>query len=221
MQAAANEGPQPWTADQIARIGNAERLWKEAYYSRGTLAEKYLRETRKLDLPEDLAGEVLRFHPYCPWRDESRGNTIYVPALIAAFRSIDDDSVTAVHRVAINADGTKRGRRMLGVVQRAAIKIDQPTDALAIGEGIETCMAARQLGLGPTWALGSVGAISAFPLIDGVRELLLLGEAGDASARALEICGARWRSAGRRVRIVMPDTGYSDLNDVLIAERSA
>ena len=26
--------------------------------------------------------------PYCPWRDENTGSTIFVPALIAAFRSI-------------------------------------------------------------------------------------------------------------------------------------
>ena len=66
-------------------------------------------------------------------------------------------------------------------------------------------MAARQLGYAPAWALGSVGAISFFPLIDGVRQLVILGERGDASARAIKFCGTRWRRAGRRVRVVMPD----------------
>jgi putative DNA primase/helicase len=88
-------------------------------------------------------------------------------------------------------------------------------------EGVETGMAARQLGLGPVWALGSVGAISFFPLIDGVTQLTILGEVGEASACAIKFCGTRWRRSGRRVRIVMPNDGLSDLNDALIAKRSA
>jgi hypothetical protein len=54
-----------------------------------------------------------------------------------------------------------------------------------------------------------------------VKRLLILGEAGEASARAIKLCGTRWRKAGRRVRVVMPNEGFSDINDALIAERSA
>jgi hypothetical protein len=110
---------------------------------------------------------------------------------------------------------------MLGIVHRAAIKLDPATDELVIGEGVETGMAAHQLGLTPVWALGSAGAISFFPLIDGVRQLIILGETGEASARAIKFCGTRWRRAGRRVRIVMPSDGLSDMNDALVAERSS
>lgn len=221
MQAAAEAGPRSYTEDETARIHNAVRLWDEAQDPRCTLAEHYLRHERKLDLPDELAGSVLRFHPHCPWRNENTGRMDYVPALIVPFRSIDDDSVTAIHRIALKNDSSKLGRRMLGVARRAAIKLDQAGDKLSIGEGVETCMAARQLGLGPAWALGSVGAISFFPLINGVKQLLILGEAGDTSARAIKLCGSRWRSAGRRVRAVIPNEGFSDLNDVLIAERSS
>jgi hypothetical protein len=111
-------------------------------------------------------------------------------------------------------------RRMLGIVHRAAIKLDPAADELVIGEGIETGMAARQLGLRPVWVLGSVGAISFFPTIDGVKQLIILGEIGEPSARAIKLCGTRWRRVGRRVRIVMPSDGLSDMNDALIAERS-
>jgi hypothetical protein len=207
----------PWTEDEIARIANARRLWNEAKGPRGTLAEKYLREVRMLDLPNRLAGTVLRFHPQCPWRNEDTGATDRVPALIAAFRSIDDDSITAVHRIALNNDGTKKGRRMLGTVHRAAIKLGPVGETLAIGEGVETCLAAQQLGYSPTWALGSVGAISFFPVIDGVKNLLILGERGEASKRAIRLCGTRWRKANRGVRFVLPTVG-DDLNDALIFE---
>jgi putative DNA primase/helicase len=157
---------------------------------------------------------VLRFHPHCPWRNEGDGETERIPALIAAFRSIDNDAVTGIQRIRLNPDGSKNGRRMLGIVHRAAIKIDPAGERLCIGEGVETCLAGRQLGFAPAWALGSVGAISFFPLVNGVRQLTIFGEAGEASAGAIKIAGTRWRKAGRRVRVVMPNTG-SDLNDVI------
>ena len=205
--------------DQLARVAYARRVWDAGTDPRGTLGEKYLNEQRHLNLQEALCLRVLRYHQRCPWRNEDTGTTDYVPALLAPFRNIDDDSITAVQRIALNSDGTKRGRRMLGIVRRAAIKFDEigPAGELVVGEGVETCMAARQLGLGPTWALGSVGAISFLPVIDNVRTLIILGEAGEASARAIQFCTKRWRAAGRRVRVAMPDPGLSDFNDVLIA----
>jgi putative DNA primase/helicase len=220
IEAEANKGPCAWTEDEIIRIAAAQRIWDEARDPRGTLAERYLKEHRKLNLPDDLAGRIIRFHPQCPWRNENTGRMDRIPALIVPFRSIDDDTITAVHRIALNADATKRGRRMRGIVHRAAVKLDVPGERLAIGEGLETCMAARQLGYPPTWALGSAGAISFFPLIDDVKQILILGEQGAASACAIRLCGTRWRKAGRRVRVIMPDMRFSDLNDVLIAEKA-
>jgi hypothetical protein len=222
IEAEANEGPRAWTEDEIIRIERARRIWNEGKEPRGTLAERYLREHRKLDLPDDLADGVLRYHDRCPWKDEDTGRIDRVPALVVPFRSIDNNEITAIHRIRLNSDGTKFGRKMLGIVSRAAIKLDAlGGDTLAIGEGVETGMAARELGYGPAWALGSVGAVSFFPLIDNIGQLLILGEAGEVSAKAIKVCGTRWHRAGRRVRVVMPDAPHSDLNDVLIAERSS
>jgi putative DNA primase/helicase len=176
---------------------------------------------RQLELPTNLAGTVLHFHPRCPWRDENTGQTIRIAALIVPFRSIYTDEITAIQRIALNPDGSKIGRRMLGIAQRAAMKVDShPGQTLAIGEGLETVLAGRQYGFAPAWALGSVGAISFFPVIDGIEQLIIFGEKGAASAEAIRICGKRWRNAGRRVRVVLSKIG-SDLNDALIAERTA
>jgi hypothetical protein len=212
----------PPTADDPARIARAREIWHAATDPRGTLAEKYLR-SRALILSDDLARRVLRFHPRCPWRDETSDRTIYVPALIAAFRSFDSDEITAVHRIALASDGAKLGRRMLGVVGGAAVKLGAPINGtLAIGEGVETCMAAQQLGHGPAWALGSAGAIERLPVLPGIERLILLAEHDDsgASRRATDQCGCRWLEAGREVGRIWPDQGCSDLNDELIARRS-
>lgn len=217
-----DEEHRAWNEDELARISAARRIWNQAQDPRQTLAEKYLVDGRKIDLPGEMAGSVLRFHLRCPWRDENTGKTIFIPALIAAFVSIEDDSITAVHRIRLDQPERwpKAERRMLGIVHRAAVKLDTLSgDTLAICEGIETGMAAREFGFAPVWALGSVGAISFFPLVEGVKKLVILGEVGDASGRATKVCGKRWHRAGRKVRIVLPNVG-SDLNDVLIAERA-
>jgi hypothetical protein len=161
---------------------------------------------------------VLRFHRGCPWRDENTGRTIYVPAIIAAFRSIDSDDITGVHRIRLDQPNQwpRTDRRMLGIVGRAAVKLSPISGGtLAVGEGVETCIAAQQLGLAPAWALGSVGAVAFLPLIEGVDQLTLLGEAGAASAQAIHTCGKRWLAAGRKVRVRMPATG-DDLNTELM-----
>ena len=205
------------TADDRKRIKCARAIWDSGVDPRNTVAEQYLR-SRALSLAEDVAGKVLRHHPSCPWRDENTGATVGVPALVAAFTSIDDDTVTAVHRIRLDQPERwpKADRRMLGVVHRSAVKLNPATDVLHVGEGIETCLAACHLGHAPAWALGSAGAIARFPLIDGVACLRILGETGVASAEAVRLCGGRWHAAGRKVQIIMPDVG-SDLNDQVMA----
>ena len=75
---------------------------------------------------------------------------------------------------------------------------------------------ASSFGLRPAWALGSAGAIAAFPVLAGVGRLFLLGEndANGSNARAVEACAARWGAAGREVILIEP-IGGKDMNDVL------
>jgi hypothetical protein len=171
-------------------------------------------------LDDTLACKALRFHPRLPWWNESAGRLGFVPALIAAFRSLDDNEITAVHRIALKPDGHKLGKKMLGVVHRAAVKLDADVgDELAIGEGVETCIAARMFGVVPTWALGSAGGVKHFPLLPNVQTLWLIGENDRANAEASECCGQRWRAAGRRVRVIPPPHDCKDLNDALFLGR--
>ena len=212
----------PPDEDDLVRIKRAQRLWQEAEDPRGTAAERYL-NARKLELSVAIAGFALRFHPRCPWHNQNTNQTERVPALLAAFREIVGNNVTGVHRIRLDRPSAwpKVERRMLGVVSRSAIKLDLTAEReLVVGEGVETVLAGRQLGYGPAWAMGSVGALSFVPLLPGINRLVILGETGEASARAIEILGRRWYNAGRLVRIIEPDPGFSDLNDELMASAS-
>jgi putative DNA primase/helicase len=205
--------------DSDRRAAWARRIWDSAVDPRGTLAEIYLREHRKLELTDDLAGAVLRFHPSIRWEADEAGITTYVPALIGAFRGFDDDSIVAVHRIALNPDGSKIGRKMLGPVGNAAVKLAPVSDTLAVAEGVETAIAANMLGYGPAWALGSAGAVASLPVLLGIERLILLEENNAPSREAVDRCGRRWLRAGRQVRRVRPDNEFDDLNDELISKK--
>ena len=203
-------------ADDARLIEPAAKIWNDAVDPHVLAVEDYF-TSRALVLPEELCGSVLRFHPFCPWRFESTGKTEYIPCLLAAFRSIDDDVLTGVHRIRLDRPWLwpKTERKMLGLIHWSAIKLDEAQDDLTVGEGIETCLAARVLGLGPVWAMGHVGGITKLPVLDGVRTLTILGEPGEANAHAVRICGQRWRQARRKVIISRSEVG-SDHNDFLM-----
>jgi putative DNA primase/helicase len=194
---------------------SAKRLWNEATGARRTLVERYLNESRSLELPDDVDGRVVRFHETCAWGNDRR------PCMLTAFRSIADDKLVAVHRTLLSDDGRKLDRRMLGPVGGAAIKIDDNTDVeqgLSICEGFETGLAGRELGFRPVWALGSATAIGTFPLLAGIDALTVLAETDDsgANARAARSCGNRWASADREVIVATPRIS-GDMNDVVRA----
>jgi putative DNA primase/helicase len=202
--------------DEARRIERALAIWDEAVSPRRTVVDTYLR-SRALVLTDSLVNHVIRFHQKCPWHDADTGQTIPVPAMVVAMRSIATDEITAILRTRLSRYAEKIERRMLGVAAGAAVKLDadeRVTDRLIIGEGVETAMTARQIGLKPTWALGSASAITALPVLAGVERLAILAEHDEANERAAETCGGRWNDAGREVFIIRPTRG-NDLNDAL------
>src|SRR5262249_20355986 len=124
-------GPTP-RIDEPERRRRALTIWREAHDPRGTIAEQYLASERRLQLPDEIAGEVIRFHPA-------------IRAMIALLRDIITNEPCGIHRTFLDSAGRKLGRKMLGRAKGAAIKLnadENVTLGLTIGEGIETCIAA-------------------------------------------------------------------------------
>src|SRR5262249_22373891 len=166
----------------------------------------------------------LRYHHRCPWPN-GNGERVFLPALIVPFRSIDNDEIRAIHRIRLDQPELwpKAQRRMFGPVSSAAVKLDANIgDTLAIGEGVETCLAARQLMStsklehASVGALGSAGGIERFPVLPNIHTLRILAENDSTNEAAREQCGLRWQAAGRRVRVIKPTDDCKDLNDVLL-----
>jgi hypothetical protein len=123
-----------------------------------------------------------------------------------------------VTRIYLDLEARKIKTMFCGPVGGAAIMLDpfdQVTTGLHVGEGLETCMTAREWDMRPVWALGSDNGVAQFPVLAGVECLTMLAENGcAANACAVEACGVRWHDAGREVRVDRAVFG-KDLNDAL------
>jgi Toprim domain len=89
-------------------------------------------------------------------------------------------------------------------------------EGLFVAEGIETALTVMALGLRPVWSTGSGTTMAKFSVITGIEALTILADndasgAGERAAREVE---ARWRQAGKEVRIIMRDK-VGDINDAL------
>jgi hypothetical protein len=190
---------------------HALRLWREASDPSGTAVETYL-ASRGLTLPEGAAGEVIRFHPRCPFGGEHH------PCMVALYRDIHTNEPKAIHRTALTADGRKIDRKALGPIAGCAIKLSADaavTTGLTVAEGVETTIAGMALNFHPAWALGNAGALAAFPVLPGIECLTILVD-NDVAGRVKAIeCSRRWTSAERQVFRVLPIDRNADLADVV------
>jgi hypothetical protein len=212
----------------------AGKLWREAGPIISTPGADYLKWRHILQTALEAHGEVLRFHPSCPFGSARHR------CLLALRRDIRSDEPRAIQRIALpqmhaiqqttftqfTEAGGKIARMTLGPKDGTAIKLSSDetvTQGLTVGEGLETVLAGMVKGFRPAWVLGDASSVENFPVISGIEALTILVD-NDASGRgqraALE-CSARWTRAGREVLRAIPDqTGY-DFNDLLIRSAAA
>jgi putative DNA primase/helicase len=206
------------TEEDYERIERARQIWDQAKHP--APAKAYFASRALDDMLERHAGVLLRYHPRTPWRNENSGRTEFIPCLLAAYTAISDDTLTGIHRIRLDRPQLwpKTERRMFGVCKFSAMKLGPIASTLSIGEGLETCLAAIKLGAATScWALGSVGSISFFPVLERVNELKILVETGQPSAEAFKNCGRRWRRAGKTILRTRSYIG-DDLNDALMSD---
>jgi putative DNA primase/helicase len=189
-------------------------IWRDTVALEGSLAESYL-WSRNLIL-EDCAD--VRFHPAAPRAkprraDDPRPLPEPWPAMVAVVRDRDGAS-QALHLTYVARDGrgkafADRSRLMFGPMRGGTVHLTPPGSALALGEGIETCLAYRaRTGL-PVWAALTTSQYASFALPRGVRRLVIAadGDKGGMAAatalaeRACRSCDVEIDPAPGRARI--------------------
>jgi hypothetical protein len=208
-------------ADQAAveqQIEKARRLWAESLPVEATRAADYLND-RGLSLPADpeIRDRTLRFHPHCPFPDQTNA-----PALLVAFTPIemvvpddpfDDPPPRAIHRIRGRGHGNKF---MLGPVRGCAMMISpwwQVYEHLHVCEGVETALSLYGEEVRPIWALGSAGAIASLPVVERVQHLTIWADNDEngTGLTAAKQCRDRWVEAGKIVTVRMSEgSDYAD-----------
>ena len=203
------------------KLAFVKSIWTPAQPLLGSMAERYLAETRAIDvseLPPDIH-RSLRFHPHCVF-----GPGAYLPCLIALMRDPLTDAPVGIQRIGLkyqNGKVEKIDRRMLG--RAGVVKLWPAGSQLVVGEGIETVLAGAtrftydNAPLQPAWSLLSSDALRRLPTLVGVERLIILTDHDDVGRIAASTCTARWTGAGRTVVELTPDQKGADFNDLIMA----
>ena len=209
----------------------AKRIWDEARpITEGDEVDRYLGE-RGLQLAE--YPRALRCHPSLGYyeKDESgRSKKVAAyPAMLACIQGPDGHAVT-LHRTYLR-DGKQafaRGAKKVlsSGVNGAAVRLFEPTEELAITEGIETGLAIH-LGTGkPVWAAISAGNMERLWIPESVRRVWIYadndadaGYDGQACAFVLarRLKKEEKNTARRRVEVFVPRRAGADWADVWVS----
>jgi hypothetical protein len=182
--------PAPKTAVDISEYtrrqhDKAKWLWSQRRPIAGTIADKYLRQTRGItcELPNTLG--------FLPARDG------HPPAMVACYADDSGDRVDSVHLTRLLADGSDRERGdtakiTIGSPRGRPIVIAPVNDlcGLGIAEGVEDALSVYQAtGLG-AWAAGSAAFLSSLAdavpdYVEAVTIFAHPDQAGEAGARRL------------------------------------
>jgi putative DNA primase/helicase len=221
------------SAERMKKL--AQRIWSEA---RPVVADdevdRYLcgRGLRLTACPK-----VLRLHPALGFYEKdgtgkSRKVAEY-PAMLACIQGPDGHAVT-LHRTYLE-DGQKAAvpdaKKVLSAgINGAAVRLFEPTEELAIAEGIETALAVYLATGKPVWAGLSGGNLEKLWLPDTVRSICIYAD-NDADAdfdgQAFAFALARRlkkearRSGPRQVQVFTPRHPGADWADVWRARMEA
>ena len=193
----------------------------------GTVAAAYLARRYCVVPPGDL-----RWHANL----DDRVSGYRGPALVALVTDVDTGEPVNLHRTWLAQDGAGKAeinkpRRLLkGHRSRGVIRLWPDTEvtiALAIGEGIETCLAAAHEGLTPVWATISASNLTAFPILPGIERLTVLCDHDKPNPKTGKRAGheaalaviERYTTAGfdpdRDLAVILPQSEGEDANDLV------
>ena len=163
----------------------------------------------------DRLPTTLRYHPAL-----KHPSGQLFPAMIGLVTFGADDTPIGIHRTYLAQDGSGKAnvaqtKLMLGPCSGGAVRLQEATEVVMIGEGIETCLSAMQATGIPAWAALSTSGMRSLVLPDTVREVIILVDADEAGESAAIACASRWKQESRRVKLARPPKG-SDFNDMLI-----
>ena len=187
-------------------------LWSKSLPAKGTPVEVYLRSRGiSISSPGTIRYLPQAFHT-------SSGQ--YFPAMLARVDHVRYSQPIGVHRTFLKPDGSGKAlveanKMMLGKVQGGSVHLADPTDMLAITEGIETGLSVQQATGIPTWAALSCGGMRNLVLPIPIQNVLIFADADQPGLRAAYDAAERHSLEGKHVKVLRPAEWNQDFNDLL------
>jgi Ti-type conjugative transfer relaxase TraA len=205
------------------KIENAQALWDKGQPLQGTLAERYLREHRKIEgpLPDDLR--------YLPFFMESQSKKSF-PCLIAGARSASGE-ITAVQITFLDPVTAAKAdvevlKKSFGVIKGSAVTLQENkgSKTLFIAEGVETALSLKSAGIQGT-IKASLGLSNIKRIVpENLNTPIVVCADHDApdspAAKSLEKSVMVLQEKGYRITVIKPTGLHQDFNDVLKAKGS-
>lgn len=181
----------------------------------GTLVETYL-HGRGITALHGTGN--LHFHPRCYYRPDDHGPTEQWPAMIAAVTDLSG-RITGAHRTWLAPDGSGKApidtqRKAMGDLLGNAVRFGIAGDGMAVGEGIETILSARQAI--PNMAMAaalSAAHLAAILFPESLRRLYIVRDNDPAGDGARDSLIERANAAGIEAITLSPT--LKDFNDDL------
>lgn len=202
------------------KIERAQNLWSKGQSIQGTIAERYLKEHRKIEgeLPESF-----RYLPNVKVAGEQ--NTKTYPCLMVAARSHTGD-ISAVQLTFLDPQTANKAdipvqKRSYGLLKGSAVTVQEGKDSkhLFITEGVETALSLKEAGLQGT-IKASLG-LTNMGHIEPQKSNTPIVICGDhdapqsPAAKSLQKSVHTLQERGFKVTVIKPDTLGEDFNDVL------
>ena len=217
--------------DRERQLTRALALWRSSMaITADDPAGRYLRG-RGCRLPHPDGD--LRWHP----RVEHHGERHRGPALVAKVTDfVELDATTlkpafvTLHQTWVALDGSGKAKLerprswWYGLPKRGICRLvpdAEVTLGLALGEGLETCLAFAR-GFASTWSALDAGNLAKVPVLPGIEAMTIIADHDRVNPQtgkrpgveAAIDCGRRWLAAGIEVRVAVPGQEGADMADI-------
>lgn len=228
VQNTEKENHQKEAAENKQKIEHARALWAKGQPLQGTIAERYLKEYRKIEGGKEWPQDF-RYLPNVKVAGEQNSQKSY-PCLMVAARSSNEGDVTAVQLTFLDPTTANKApipvqKRSFGLLKGSSVVIQgnkHHSNLLFIAEGVETALSLREAGIeGMIKASLGLANIKRLEPQDLKTHIVICGDhdALDSSAtKSLEKSVVSLQGHGFKVTVLKPDRLGEDFNDVLKAK---
>lgn len=185
---------------QAKMLQISERIWSKCQDVKGTIAERYL-NSRGIELSE--VEPNMKFHS----KIFNRELNLYIPAVIFKVSKEPSSSLTAVHRIWIAKDGSRKAKldenkKAIGSVEGNGIWLGSPCEKLYVAEGPENSLDLRFRGK-RQFVVSTVYSTNFHNLTipDYVGTVVLVPDTDKAGIHSAVKADRAYRAQGKEVKI--------------------